>query len=184
MAQATDLERLFIERVNVIRDEVGSPPLILIEEHRYASLYHVDYILSTGHASHTQDGTDFPSCSDRVKHFSKGELNSMNEIIAFNRHALTNDTAIVDQFIEGFLSSKLHRYSLLNFLARSCVMAIHHSPNVNLCVVDFTNGEFGTPYAQYTFNILEASEEETEMIRTDMDRFADYYQQRLLRSEQ
>ena len=48
LAQATDLERLFIERVNVIRAEVGHPPLTLIEEHRQASANHVDYILSSG----------------------------------------------------------------------------------------------------------------------------------------
>ena len=48
LAQATDLERLFIERVNVIRAEVGHPPLTLIEEHRQVSANHVDYILSSG----------------------------------------------------------------------------------------------------------------------------------------
>ena len=70
LAQATDLERLFIERVNVIRAEVGHLPLTLIEEHRQASANHVDYILSSGQVCHDQVGTNFPNGSDRVEYFS------------------------------------------------------------------------------------------------------------------
>ena len=134
--------------------------------------------------SHDQIGTNFPTGEVRVEYFSQGALNSSSEIITYNTYALTNDTAIVDRLIESFLSSKLHRYLLLRFTSRSCVMAIHHSFNKNLCVVNFTCGEYGTPYAQYNWSYFDESEEDREKSRTEMDRFAAYYEQLSLNAEQ
>jgi uncharacterized protein YkwD len=173
--QNTDLERLFIERVNEIRDEVGCPPLFLIEEYRMASYNHVDYILKTGDVDHTQKNTKLPHGHNRVEYFSDGKLNSSSEIITYNTYNLINDTVIVDTFINSFLSSKPHRNLLLSYTSRSCVMAIHHSSKKNICVVNFTRGEYGTEYAKYNYSHLDATDEELEFSRNQVDIFEKFY---------
>lgn len=180
LGQSTDLERLFIERVNEIRADIGYPPLFLIEEHRMASYNHVNYIVRTGDIDHTQKNTKLPHGYERVEYFSNGELNSSSEIIAYNTYNLTNDTMIVDSFIDGFLSSKPHRYCLLSYSSRSCVMAIHHTSKENVCVVNFTRGEYGTEYAKYNYSYLDATDEEREFTKNEMDTFEEFYKEYLL----
>jgi hypothetical protein len=181
LGQSTDLERLFIERVNEIRAEIGYPPLFLIEEYRMASYNHVNYIVRTGDIDHTQKNTKLPHGPDRVEYFSNGELNSSSEIITYNTYNFTNDTMIVDSFIDGFLSSKPHRYCLLSYSSRSCVMAIHHTSKENICVVNFTRGEYGTEYAKYNYSYLDATDEENEISRNDVNTLDEFYKKYLLK---
>lgn len=182
LGQNTDLERLFIERVNEIRADIGYPPLFLIEEHRMASYNHVNYIVRTGDIDHTQKNTKLPHGHDRVEYFSNGELNSHSEIITYNTFNLTNDTMIVDSFIDGFLSSKPHRYCLLSYSSRSCVMAIHHTSKENICVVNFTRGEYGTEYTKYNYSYLDATDEEREFTKNEMNTFEEFYKEYLLKN--
>ena len=182
LGQNTDLERLFIERVNEIRDELGCPPLFLIEEYRMASYNHVNYIVKTGDIDHTQKNTKLPHGHNRVEYFSDGKLNSSSEIITYNTYNLTNDTVIVDTFINSFLSSKPHRNLLLSYTSRSCVMAIHHSSKKNICVVNFTRGEYGTEYAKYNYSYLDATDEELEFSRNQVDTFEKFYNEYLLKN--
>jgi len=181
LSQNTNLERLFIERVNEIRTGMGYPPLFLIEEYRMASYNHVDYIVKTGDINHTQKNTNLPHGNNRVEYFSDGKLNSNCEIITYNVYNLTNDTMIVDSFIDGFLSSKPHRYCLLSYSSRSCVMAIHHTSKENICVVNFTRGEYGTEYAKYNYSYLDATDEENELTKNEMEVFERLYNEYLLK---
>jgi len=182
LGQSTNLEHLFIERVNEIRSEIGCPPLFLIEKYREISNSHVNYILRTGNISHKQIGTTTPYGSDRAKKYGGGELSSTSEIITYNTMNSNNDTLIVDTFIDSFLSSKPHRNLLLSYTSRSCVMAIYHSPKKNICIVNFTRGEYGTEYAKYNYSHLDATDEELEFSRNQVDTFEKFYNEYLLKN--
>jgi len=154
--QNTDLERLFIERVNIVRDSLGLTPLFLIEEYREISNSHVNYILQTGHVSHDQIGTSTPSSEERAEKYSNGELESYSEILTYNTHKFNNDTLVVDKFINAFLSSEQHKNLLLSDTKGSCTVAIHHSTNKNICVVNFTNSTFyNGKYAKYDWSYFD-----------------------------
>ena len=149
-SQNTDLERLFIERVNMVRDSLGLNSIFLIEEYREISNSHVNYILRTGHVSHDQIGTSTPNSEERAEKYSNGELESYSEILTYNTYQVNNDTLIVDKFINAFLSSEQHKNILLSDTKGSCTVAIYHSTNKNICVVNFTNSTFyDGKYAKY-----------------------------------
>jgi len=153
LTQNTNLERLFIERVNTVRDSVGVSPLFLIEEYREISNNHVSYILRTGHVSHDQIGTTTPNSVKRAEKYSDGELGSYSEILTYNTSTLNNDTLIVNKFIKSFLSSEQHKNLLLSDTQGSCTVAIYHSTNKNICVVNFTRSTYyNGKYAKYDWS--------------------------------
>jgi len=154
--QNTDLERLFIERVNIVRDSLGLTPLFLIEEYREISNSHVNYILRTGNIAHKQIGTSTPYGSDRAKKYGGGELSSTSEIITYNTMNFNNDTLIVDTFIDCFLNSELHRIVLLGDTKGSCTLSIYHSNNKNICVVNFTRANtYDSKYSKYDWSCFD-----------------------------
>lgn len=152
-SQNTDLERLFIERVNMVRDSLGLNSIFLIEEYREISNSHVNYILRTGNVSHDQTGTSTPSSVERAEKYSDGELDSYSEILTYNTHKFNNDTLVVDKFINAFLSSEQHKNLLLSDTKGSCTVAIYHSTSKNICVVNFTNStSYNGKYAKYDWS--------------------------------
>jgi hypothetical protein len=60
-------------------------------------------------------------------------------------------------------------------------MAIYHSPKKNICVVNFTSGEYGTEYAKYNYSYLDATDEELEFSRNQVDTFEKFYNEYLLK---
>lgn len=173
-SQTTNLERLFIERVNVLRDSVLSVPLTNMEEYRMVSYNHVNYILKTNHVSHDQRNTRLPSFEDRCKHFAGDDISCGSEILTYNTHILNNDTAIVDTFIKGFMSSKPHRYLLLSNGNRNCTIAIHHSYNKNICVVNFA-WAYVDKYSANNWSYFDSTEEDNRLSRTSQERFEAFY---------
>ena len=173
-SQTTNLERLFIERVNVLRDSVLSAPLTNMEEYRMVSYNHVNYILKTNHVSHDQRNTRLPSFEDRCKHFAGDDISCGSEILAYNTYILSNDTAIVDTLIKGFMSSKPHRYLLLSDGNRNCTIAIHHSYNKNICVVNFA-WAYVDKYSANNWSYFDSTEEDNRLSRTSNERFEAFY---------
>lgn len=174
MAQTTRLERLFIERANILRDSVLSRPLINLEEYRMVSKNHVSYIDRTGDVSHDQRGTRLATMEDRCERFAGDQLSCGSEILTYNTHRLENDTAIVDKLLESFMSSKTHRYLLLENSNGLCTVAIHHSFNKNICVVNFY-WAYDERYTHYNYSYLDASDEESALSRTCVERFEAFY---------
>ena len=174
-SQATNLERLFIERVNILRDSVQSPPLVNMEEYRMVSYNHANYIIRNNDVSHTQKNTRFPSHLDRCEWFGGGDISCNAEIVTWNTVEQHNDTVVVDLLIESFMSSKPHRYFLLSYLNRSCTVGIYHSLRQNACVVNFANAHAGNKYEKYNWWTLDATEAESELMRTATERFEAFY---------
>jgi hypothetical protein len=60
-------------------------------------------------------------------------------------------------------------------------MAIHHTSKENICVVNFTRGEYGTEYAKYNYSYLDATDEENELTKNEMEVFERLYNEYLLK---
>lgn len=173
-AQTTSLERLFIERANILRDSVLSRPLINLEEYRMVSQNHVSYIARTGDIAHKQRGTRLATMKDRCERFAGDNLTCDSEILTYNTYGMENDTTIVDQLLKSFMSSKPHRYLLLSNSNGLCSVAIHHTLNKNICVVNFFWAH-DERYNHYNYSCLNESDEEAARSRTSVERFEAFY---------
>lgn len=149
-AQASPVERLFVEFANDLRDSLGLEPLVLMEEYRKVSLHHAAYIYRTDDVSHTQDRRlagryFFATGSDRNEAFGPEGSWAWSEILTYGKipgrqFFQFTDSALARVCIANFLDSPPHKGVLLNDWTLDCTVGIISSGKKYVCVVNFIRG--------------------------------------------
>lgn len=154
-AQATPIERQFIQRANEVRDSLGLEPLVLMEEYQRVSRQHAGYIFKTEHVSHTQERRWagyrlYPSATDRNAAFGPAGSSAWAEIITFGRSRggpfqNLDSEGLARKCVQNFLDSPMHRMILLDDYFLNCTVGIIHTPFKYVCVVNFLSLPYRAP---------------------------------------